>query len=102
MVRYKPARKIDMERLEHDIKMYPNAYQRERAERFGVSAVGILKALRRLGESYKKTLNHPKKDPEKRSVLCQTCDELKSKGNRVLPLMNLESRIICQELTGIL
>ena len=60
LVRYKPARKIDMERLEHDIKMYPNAYQRERAERFGVSAVGILKALRCLGVSYKKNLKSSK------------------------------------------
>lgn len=52
--RYKPATKIDMEALKEDIKLYPDAYQYERAERFGVSTNGIGYALRRLGVTYKK------------------------------------------------
>ncbi|WP_165780676.1 hypothetical protein [Holospora curviuscula] len=41
-----------------------------------------MKALRRLGVRHKKTLNHPKVDPEKRSVLCQKRDELKKVDER--------------------
>jgi len=52
--RYKPATKIDMEALKEDIKLYPDAYHYERAERFGVSTNGIVYALRRLGVTYKK------------------------------------------------
>ncbi|WP_165780719.1 hypothetical protein [Holospora curviuscula] len=50
-MRSKPASTIDMDCLEHDITMNPNAYQ---PERFGVSAVGILKALRCLDVRDKK------------------------------------------------
>ena len=39
---------------------HQDAYQYERARRFGVSVQGINYALRRLGVSYKKTLAHPK------------------------------------------
>ncbi|PPE03596.1 hypothetical protein [Holospora curviuscula] len=67
-----------MDCLEHDITIYPDAHQ---PERFGGSAVGVLKALRRLDVRDKKTLNHPKVDPEKRSVLYQKHDELNRKVN---------------------
>jgi hypothetical protein len=43
----------DMEKLKLDVKLYPDAYQYERAERFGVSQRGIALALKRLGISYK-------------------------------------------------
>ena len=52
--RVKPATKIDMEALAQDVKTYPDAYQYERAARFGVSQRAIGYALNRLGVSYKK------------------------------------------------
>jgi transposase len=54
--RNKPATKIDGERLAQDVLMYPDAYLRERAQRFGVSKTGIEMALKRLGLSRKKHL----------------------------------------------
>ena len=41
-------RKLDMEALAADVRDYPDAYLRERAERFGVSHQSIWVALRRL------------------------------------------------------
>jgi transposase len=52
--RNKPATKIDMEALKRDVDSYPDAYQYERAERFGVSRRAIGYALKRLGISRKK------------------------------------------------
>ena len=52
--RNKPATKIDMAALARDVLEHPDAYQYERARRFGVSIQGINYALRRLGVSYKK------------------------------------------------
>ena len=52
--RNKPATKIDMEALKKDIEKYPDAYQYERAQRFGVTATGIRHALKRLKVTYKK------------------------------------------------
>ena len=47
--RNKPATKINMQALKQDILDYPDAYQSERAERLGVSQMGICHALRRIG-----------------------------------------------------
>lgn len=52
--RLKPAIKIDDKSLIQDIGQYPDAYQRERAHRLGVSQRGICWALKRLGVTYKK------------------------------------------------
>ncbi len=52
--RNKPATKIDMEALKRDVEIDPDAYQYERAQRFGVTTHGIWQALKRLGVSYKK------------------------------------------------
>ena len=52
--RNKGTIKIDMEELKKDIKKYPDSYERERAERLGVSKSGIHWAIHRLGVSYKK------------------------------------------------
>ena len=46
--RNKPTTKINMQALQKDILAYPDAYQYERAQRFGVSKNGIWHALRRL------------------------------------------------------
>jgi transposase len=47
-------RKIDPDLLAADIEQYPDAYQFERAERFGVCQKAIWQALRRLEVTYKK------------------------------------------------
>ena len=52
--RNKPCVKLDMEALKQDIVLYPDAYQYERAERLGVSSMGIWHALKRLKVTYKK------------------------------------------------
>ena len=57
--RNKPAIKIDPEALRKDVEGHPDAYQYERADRFGVSAWGIGLALRRLGISCKKNAQPP-------------------------------------------
>lgn len=54
LTRDKSATKINMKNLNKDVKKYPDAYQYERAKRFGVSANAILYALRRLAISHKK------------------------------------------------
>ena len=57
--RNKPARLIDMEALKKDIELYPDAYLKERAERFNVTHNGIWRALKRLNVSYKKNPSAP-------------------------------------------
>src|SRR4028119_980081 len=52
--RNKPATKINMEALKKHVANYPDAYQYERAQLFGVSPNCILYALRRLMISHKK------------------------------------------------
>lgn len=52
--RNKPATKIDMSALKKDIEENPDAYQSERAQRFGVTQNGIWHAMKRLGVTYKK------------------------------------------------
>jgi len=59
MKRNKTATKIDMELLAKDVADFPDAYQRERAERFGVTAWGIGLALKRLKISHKKNTETP-------------------------------------------
>ena len=60
LTRNKPATKIDMDALAQDIIDNPDAYQYERAARFGVSQKGINHALKRLGVSYKKNTSSSK------------------------------------------
>ncbi len=52
--RNKPATRIDRIALARDVRMYPDAYQAERARRLGVSEKGIGHALRRMNSHYKK------------------------------------------------
>ena len=66
--RNKPPTKINMEALKQDVEQYPDAYQYERAKRFGVSQGGIGSALKRLGISCKKKVSRIQKQttrPEK-------------------------------------
>jgi len=53
--RNKPATKIDADALRRDVAQYPDAYQFERAQRLGVNANGIRKALQRLHFTRKKS-----------------------------------------------
>lgn len=52
--RNRPATKIDMEALKKDVEQNPDAFQYERAAKFGVSKSGISSALKRLKISHKK------------------------------------------------
>jgi transposase len=56
----KQPKKVDLEKLAQDVKDYPDAYQYERAERFGVKQNTICYALGRLGVTYKKNLSTSK------------------------------------------
>jgi transposase len=82
--RNKPAPKIDMEALSRDVSAYPDAYQYERARRLNVSPRCVGYALKRLGVSYKKTLNHPKADPEKRFIFSQHSRAFKRQGRSLV------------------
>ncbi len=42
--------------------------------------MGVAHALKRLGVTYKKTLNHPRANFEKRSAFCQALAEFEKKG----------------------
>lgn len=47
-------RKVDMEALARDVEAYPDAYQSERAARFGVHQNAICHGLKKLEVTYKK------------------------------------------------
>lgn len=57
--RTRAARTINMEALKKDVDLYPDAYLKERAERFNVTYNGIWRALKRLNVSYKKNTSAP-------------------------------------------
>jgi hypothetical protein len=59
---------------------YPDAYQYERAARFGVCPKAIWYALGRLGVTYKKALRHPKASDEARQTFRQDIAKLKVEG----------------------
>ncbi|HGJ5882379.1 IS630 transposase-related protein, partial [Arsenophonus sp.] len=50
------SRKIDKSALEKEVRQYPDAYQRERAIRFGVCQKAIWQALKKLSITYKKNI----------------------------------------------
>lgn len=63
------ARKLDMEGLKEDVHKHPDLYQYERAEKFNVSQNCIHKGLKRLGVSYKKSLQTPRGKRRKAYVI---------------------------------
>ncbi|HNM20718.1 MAG TPA: IS630 transposase-related protein [Nitrospira sp.] len=67
--RHKPATKIDRIALARDVREFPDAYQRERASRLGVSEKGIGHALRRMGITYKKNASAPQSQRRKAACL---------------------------------
>jgi transposase len=64
--RDKPASKVDMKRLENDVKKNPDSYQYERAEKFSVTQSTIYYALKRLGISVIKNVSSPKSKRRKK------------------------------------
>ena len=48
--------KVDLKALSKDVETYPDAYQHERALRFGVHPKSIWSGLRKLNITYKKSL----------------------------------------------
>ncbi|MES2355395.1 MAG: IS630 transposase-related protein [Pseudomonadota bacterium] len=63
--------RIDREELTKDVELYPDDYQYERARRFGMRTRGMCDALRRLGISRKKKLQHPKADEQARKIFAE-------------------------------
>lgn len=53
-------RKIDLEALRQDVIDDPDAYQHERAQRFGVAQNAIFFALKKLKVTYKKNASAPR------------------------------------------
>ena len=53
------VRKIDLDKLRQDVTDCPDSYQYERAARFDVCPKAIWQALRNIGVTYKKALQHP-------------------------------------------
>lgn len=62
-------RKIDPLLLAQDVETYPDAYQAERAARFGVRVSAIHYALKRLGVTYKKSPQTPESRRREAAVL---------------------------------
>lgn len=74
--RQRPATKLNMDALKEDIQLYPDAYQYERAERLGVSAMGIWHALKRLKVTYKKNAQTSQSGSRKACYFLPTVESL--------------------------
>ena len=72
--------KIPDDVLLNDVKEHPDDYQYERARRLNCSKTGIHHALKRLGISQKKTLEHPKACPIKRAAYQNKLEHFKQQG----------------------
>jgi transposase len=77
--RNKPATKIDMDALAMDIKEYSDAYIYERARRLGYSKNGVWYALKRLGVTYKKSIETSKSERRRQASFLSE-DQRLSKG----------------------
>ena len=62
------VRKIDLGKLAQDVSEHPDAFQYERAERFGVTPKAIWQALRKLGVTHKKSPQAP--EGKRRKTTC--------------------------------
>ncbi|MDN5809401.1 IS630 transposase-related protein [Psychrobacter sp. FME5] len=82
--RNKAPTKISNEALLKDVKQYPDDYMYERAHRLGCSKSGIESALKRLGISQKKTLEHPKSCPIKRAEYQSKLDRFMKQGYPII------------------
>ena len=82
--REKSTSTVNMDALKKDIELYPDGYQHERAKRLGCTRGGIYHALKRLGGAIKKTLKHPKADPERRSTYCQRIKQVQEERRPIV------------------
>ena len=73
---YQAPTKIHDDALIEDVKSYPDDYNYERALRLNCSKTDIFNALKRLGISQKKTLEHSKVCLIKRTVYQSKLDSL--------------------------
>ncbi|CAA2929238.1 IS630 transposase-related protein [Arsenophonus endosymbiont of Bemisia tabaci] len=94
-------RKIDKSELIKDVEQYPDAYQKERAGRFGVCQKAIWQALKKMGLTYKKTLRHPKADENTRQTFQQKNNSMKKKASILFLLMKVVFHTIPRGLTAI-
>ncbi|WP_290604288.1 IS630 transposase-related protein [Arsenophonus sp. ENCA] len=95
------SRKIDKSALEKDVRQYPDAYQRERAVRFGLCQKAIWQALKKRGLTYKKTLRHPKADESARQTFQQKNNSMKKKVSILFLLMKVVFHTIPRGFTAI-
>lgn len=66
---HRAPNKIPDDALRVDVETYPDAYQMERAKRFGVTVEAICYALKRLGVTYKKSLKTSKGERRQTAML---------------------------------
>ncbi|WP_440864020.1 IS630 transposase-related protein [Symbiopectobacterium purcellii] len=95
-------RKIDKSELIKDVEQYPDAYQKERAERFGVCQKAIWQALKKLGLTYKKKLyviRKPTKTPGR--DFNKKNNSMKKKVNLLFLLMKVVFHTMPHGLTAI-
>ncbi|MGG2141008.1 IS630 transposase-related protein [Symbiopectobacterium sp. RP] len=94
-------RKSDKSELIKDVEPYPDAYQKERAERFGVCQKAIWQALKKLGLTYKKlyVIRKPTKAPGKH--FNKKNNSMKKKVSLLFLLMKVVFHTIPHGLTAI-
>ncbi|MGG2141897.1 IS630 transposase-related protein [Symbiopectobacterium sp. RP] len=94
-------RKSDKSELIKDVEPYPDAYQKERAERFGVCQKAIWQALKKLGLTYKKlyVIRKPTKAPGKH--FNKKYNSMKKKENLLFLLMKVVFHKMPHGLTAI-
>ena len=80
----KKVRKLDPEKPAQDVLDHPDAYQYERAARFGVTQKSIWQALRKLGLTQKKVMRHPKGNADARRVFCEKITQYEEDGRSIV------------------
>ncbi|WP_440863875.1 IS630 transposase-related protein [Symbiopectobacterium purcellii] len=95
-------RKIDKSELIKDVEQYPDAYQKERAERFGVCQKAIWQALKKLGLTYKK--NSTSSESRRKlpaGISTKKNNSMKKKVNLLFLLMKVVFHTMPHGLTAI-
>ncbi|WP_440863657.1 IS630 transposase-related protein [Symbiopectobacterium purcellii] len=82
-------RKIDKSELIKDVEQYPDAYQKERAERFGVCQKAIWQALKKLGLTYKKNSTSSESRRKRPAGISKKNNSMKKKANLLFLLMKV-------------
>ncbi|WP_202880392.1 IS630 transposase-related protein [Arsenophonus endosymbiont of Bemisia tabaci] len=93
-------RKIDKFELIKDVEQYQNAYQKERAKRFGVCHKAIWQALKKMGLTYKKN-STSSESRRKHSTNVSTKKQYEKKASILFLLMKVVFYTIPRGLTAI-